>query len=124
MQWYLYTSFQYCIIFLFLCAVNGSCGSDKTSDDMYGEYWWPKTSVGSNDTKPCNYGGYGNNAMATHFCDFHGFWSDVIFNQCFTFITSQYQLFDIVSSTKSISDTKANLYVNHSILRQTLMHQM
>ena len=64
---------------------------------MYGEYQWSETIVGSNGTEPCDHGGFGDSPMATRFCDVQGLWNDVIFDECFTLITSQYQQFDIVS---------------------------
>ena len=81
----------------FASYMQGFCDADETSDMMYGDYLWPETRVGRSVTRPCNHGGLGDNPMARRFCDIEGSWNDVIFNECFTLITSQYQQFDIVS---------------------------
>ena len=64
---------------------------------MYGEYQWSETIVGSDDTEPCDHGGFDDSPRATRLCGDVGSWNDEIFDECFTLITSQYQQFNIVS---------------------------
>ena len=82
----------------YLSTDDGFCDSNTNDDgDGYGEYEWSESSVGTVELRPCVYSGFGENPMARRECLEKGSWSDVMYDECFTLITSMYQDISLVS---------------------------
>ena len=54
--------------------------------------------MGTAELQPCVYSGFGDNPIARRECLEKGTWSSVMYDECFTMITSMFQDISLVSS--------------------------